>query len=574
MLSKKLIYIIILLALGLRAWGINFGLPDKHIIDEQGIVYSAFHSAGNNLRPHPYLHAPLFQYILLVEYVFCYVILRVLGIFKAPIDFPVSYFKDSTIFFLIGRMTSVIFGVATVFLIWKLGKRFFGPTVGLIASFLLATNFLHAKESHYIKEDIVMTLLVLASFYFCLKILKRGKTSDYLLCGVFLGLALSAKLIGILIVPIIILAHFVSGKEKRFKNLIYTGIASLLTYCLVNPYLVIDPRETLGWIFSDFSYNKISYSQYLGGRPMWQWFALIHIPEGVGRLVFLSSFLGFIICFVYGRKAKEFLLVPIMPLIFLLTVDKWTQYHSARFALITIPFFVLGSAILIGKTSRRFKKGKLRNICLLGLLVLFSFQSATRIIKFNKLISSPDTRGLGKTWIEKNIDPESRVLVEGTLKPEIPANLNVSLNLNNTSIEKRIKESEELKLDAVYLKTLKKADVVPGFNIVATPRVNVYYNVITNEQKELGDASKLFLDGIDYVILSNWAVKTETSDQFHNSIEKYYVKVIEFHPTYEFPNDPHFIDLDYKILDKVTVFRQGIVFGPVIEIYKSKNAKK
>jgi len=178
--TNILLFFILTGALLVRLWGINFGLPHIYFGDEGYLIYWAFYSGSHALRPPYYLYAPLIPMILLVEFTSYYLGGYILGVFSSTSGFYISHLADPTILYLIGRVTMAIAGVATVWLVFTVGKTFFSQRIGFLAAFFLAFSFLHVKESHYIKQDVLMGFFVLVSFYFALKILQKGKFVDYI----------------------------------------------------------------------------------------------------------------------------------------------------------------------------------------------------------------------------------------------------------------------------------------------------------------------------------------------------------------------------------------------------------
>ena len=563
---------IILIALILRIWGIDFGLPDKYIIDEGDLVYWAFYTGSERLRPLMYLYAPLVPYILLVEFGAYFVVRNILGASLSSYDFFVSYLSDPTVFFLIGRITIALAGVATVWLVWLIGRRFYNIRIGFIASFFLALTFLHVKESHYIKQDVLAGLLVLASFYFALNILKKGKVKDYFISGVFLGLAVGAKYQSVLILPVIILAHFLKDKKIVFKKLAILGMSTFLIYSLTNPYFIIEPKATIEKTLARAVPERVLYQEHLEGKPVWWWYTTQHIPQGVGLPLFFSAIAGFLICLSQAKKRKEYLLLSALPIIFFLTVDLWTKRHYARYAVSLLPFFALGAAVFIDAVSRLIENKKTQVTVAIIVSLLFIYPSALRSIKFNVLITKPDTRKIGREWIEKNIPAGTKVLAESTVRPEYPSNLNVPLILDEKSIEERISQAEARNQPAKYLKALRQVDKNRiGYDIVAAPMADVKLDIFTDEKFLMQDVNYYLENDVGYLVLTSW-IQRKLGQEFEKSLNEHYQPIKEFRPTHDFQQDPHFVEMDYETLDMVDLNKKDIIFGPTIQVYRIKES--
>ncbi len=572
-IKKKINILLFLILFGgslVRVWGINFGLPNIHIIDEQGIVYSAFYAAANNLRIADYTNGQLIVYLISFEYGFYFIVGKFLGMFQQAEDLLISYLRDPTALFLIARLPLAAGGVLAVWTLFHIGNKFFNSRVGYISAFLLSFSFLHVKESHYLKEDVVSSLFVLLSFYFVLK-MRAGKVKDYVLAGIFFGLAFGAEYKAVVFLPVVFIAHILQRKMADFHKIFYFAISSLLTFLAINPYYIIEFNRTLESLLAFSKLQSVIYLSHLQGKPIWWWFMFDHIPQGIGYIFFIAAFLGFGICMMRGRRERQYLLIPLVPITFFLTVDLWTKMHFARYAMVTLPFFALGGAVFLDFVGSKIKNERKRNILLAVLAIMLIFPSFLRTVKFDSLLTKPDTRIIAKEWFESTIPASSKVLVESTLKPEYQSNLNVSLNLDEKSINKRIGDAERRGLKGSYVKSLLRANKGRiGYDIVATTQVGAKRDIFTDEETRLKNSDYYLDSRITYIVLTSW-VQEKMKSEFEKSLYEHYQKIREFRPTYEFKTDPHFIKMDYEALDKVDIFRKDLIFGPTISIYQLRH---
>lgn len=566
-----LIFLILLAGFVVRVWGINFGLPQIQIIDEFGNLYFAFWTGQNHLRPLRYFYGPLVPYILLLEFGVYFIWGKLLGELNQASDFFISYLKDPTTFVLIGRVTMALFGTFCVYWIAKIGSKFYSRKVGLMSAIFLAFSFLHVRESHYIKEDVLASFFVLATFYFSLNILFSRKIKNYIFAGIFFTLALAAKYPSVLILPVIIASFYFSERKFNLKKIFIFGLAALVIFFITNPYFLIEFKSSIIRTFYESGVDRIVYPSHLQGKGVWWWFFFDHIPNGLGILFYLTSLLGFLVCFYLGRKEPKYLLIPIMPIFFLATIDLWSKYHFPRYAVMTLPFYILSAAILLEKIANRFitKEHRLK-FMIFASLILIS-QSFLRVIRFDKLISSPDTRKESAAWIEKNIPPGSTILAESTIRPEYLSQLSTPIKLDEKSIERRIRETKERNLPGTYLELLKVAnDKKIGYDIIATPRIDLKYDIYTSEFSNINEPIYYKEQNIPYLVLSSWATKPDIDPNFEKSILNYYDKITQFNPNPILTTDPLWVGLDYENMDKINPLDKDIIFGPIITIYKLK----
>jgi YYY domain-containing protein len=95
---------------------------------------------------------------------------------------------------LVGRALSGLFDLATVWLIFLIGRRLYGDRVGLLAAALLSLTVLDIQHSHFLVVDTFANFFVVVCLYFCLNIVERARTRDFVWAGVALGLGVASKI--------------------------------------------------------------------------------------------------------------------------------------------------------------------------------------------------------------------------------------------------------------------------------------------------------------------------------------------------------------------------------------------
>ncbi len=71
------------------------------------------------------------------------------------------------------RFPSIIFGILSVYMIFKLGELIFNRNIGLLCSFILSISLYHIRYSQEARSYSLLVLLVLLSNYFFIKILEN-----------------------------------------------------------------------------------------------------------------------------------------------------------------------------------------------------------------------------------------------------------------------------------------------------------------------------------------------------------------------------------------------------------------
>lgn len=221
------ISIILGFALTLRLWRLN--LPKGYIFDE---VYYAKNansliSSGVELNQQGsaefVVHPPLGKWL---------------------IGIGIKLFNNNEFGW---RISSAIFGTASVLLIYLIAKRLFkSEFLGLVAALLMSFDGLNLVMSRVALLDIFLMFFTLLSFYFLVK-------ENLWLSGISIGLAISVKWSGAYLVPLLLLLSLnfselnIKQSVKRVSQFIFLPtIVYLLSWS--------------GWIFTSNGWSRNSGS--------------------------------------------------------------------------------------------------------------------------------------------------------------------------------------------------------------------------------------------------------------------------------------------------------------------------
>lgn len=155
------------------------------------------------------------------------------------------------------RGVSVAFGVWSLALLFRLGRRVLDAPAGLVGTLLLATFWRHVSASGEFKPDSVVVALVLLSVGWSLEAVRRGSWPAFLLAGVGVGLVTSAKYNGALVALVPAVAVALRGREaiRLLPRLAAAAGASLATFALLNPWPELVWR---GYRFQVGFYERLS----------------------------------------------------------------------------------------------------------------------------------------------------------------------------------------------------------------------------------------------------------------------------------------------------------------------------
>lgn len=561
-MKNFLLIAILLSAFLVRIWVVNFGLPYVYNPDEGKIVYTAFFSAAHNFRPDIYIHSILIAYILIPLYGIYFLIGTVLGQFSSAMEFYVAYHRDPTVFIILGRIFMIFISLGCILMIFLVGRRFFGEKVGILAAFFLSSSFLFVRESIYIKDEILASLFLTIFFYFVLSILEKKRLVDYLGAGVFLGLSISAKYIYAPVFFLLPMVHFLR-KEKKARFFLSVSLA-VVVFLLTNPYIVFDLSNFLDQTKGLFLTQRGIGSAAMGGRPIWSNFLGEHLPQGLGLPLFLVSAFGLVISSVGILGKKGLFLSAITFLVFVGILGGGGNF--ARWAVPMLPFLALSAAIFLEKVLGE------KKAILVILAIILVVPNFLRIVKFNYMLTAPDTRTVAKLWIEENILPGIKIAIEGTAREEMPSYLGPPLLLDEERLVKKLADAQRKGEEGKSLQArLKILYGRAAYDLIGAPRLDFVFDEKAGIFRKIEDVSYYQEKEVDYLVTSSWVNRDGYGPEknFLESIHQNFSLVKEFTPRVIFENDP-FWHMDYQALDKISIFEKKAIFGPTIKIYRQR----
>lgn len=428
--ARFLPWIILLLALLIRLWGLNFSLPLIYHVDEERFCQIALNYLRGDLNPH-FFHVPsLYTYSVAGLWKIFYLVGHGLGLdgkFASPEAFLAGFGRNPTIYVLLGRLLTLILSVATILGLYFLGKRYGNAWVGTLAAIALTFSPEHNKISHYLAPDGPMLLFLVLSSIEIVKIFETGKLKHYFLSGLFAGLAFTTKYGGHFLVLPLLLAHFFRGQgtkgnwRKSFfhPGIPIWGVTFLIIFFLGTPYALLD----FPTFWRDFRWQS-SHLFSLGhfgsstAQPAWLFYLQYGFAENTGLLFQFLVYAGLIIMLL-GRRKKDLILLS-FPLLLFLLMGTW-KTRATRYLLPLTPFFILIGAIGLGRLTDFWRKlletfKPLSRIspqkAATALFIILIFPSALKVLRFNYSLTQEDTRTTAKHWIEANIPPGTRLALE------------------------------------------------------------------------------------------------------------------------------------------------------------------
>ena len=460
-----ILIIVIFLGFMLRLLGIRFGLPDSTYVDSghtimpaKKIAYSILQ--GNfDIDPGTYLYPALFYNILATEFVVYGVIY---GIFADGENFSQKMhflFQDESNnhrFHLLARMTSAVAGTLTILFVFLLGTYAYhnDKRIGLIASTFLAFMYLHVKDSKYPMTDATMCLFTTIALIYIAKTILEGQKKDFILSGLFIGLATSVKwLPGTLLLPftIAIIVRFLNERKRnilsrQFYMKLFLGFFFIfIGFVMGTPQFVPKFTDYTGRFIKTGQSHFVTKSELSEGKkgklgqvqqgyfdlifsttPNWNEPLSLNSLRGAMDLpLLILTLIGLFYALYKGLvlRSKEGG-VDIAFVAFILAYyfmeARPGGIRVVRYFFLILPLFcVIASRFLVEAIDYITYPQKIKNILMVISVLFFVAPTGARAFRYSYLQSHTDTRTHAIRWMHDNIPHGSRILMPGLYHPKI-----------------------------------------------------------------------------------------------------------------------------------------------------------
>ncbi|MDQ3487971.1 MAG: glycosyltransferase family 39 protein [Acidobacteriota bacterium] len=409
--SRLGLLLVLAVAAALRFWALGHGIPHAVSVDEPEIVERALRMMrAGTLNPHFFDYGQLLIYIQF----FVSVVRFIVGSVTGAWDSLGQVTSDS--FYLWGRAVVASFGVATVFVVFRIGLRW-GARHALLAAALMALMPLHVRYSHYVLTDVPLTFFVALTMLMALSAHERPVIRSFAVAGAMAGLAAAVKYNGglALLMPLVACWMTPSARPSRMACMLATVGTAAAAFFITAPFTVLDLPGFLDRFAS-------LTAEYRNGAPPAEAGIIIYLKHlrlqfGMPGMLLITG--GLVMGLVRavggpGRVAWSVALVFTIPY-FLIVADQRIIY--ARYLLPLVPMLcVLAAAAVISGVSllRRYQFPRgIRTALIAGLTIALLGPPAVTAVGFDRIIARESTTDLAYRWIVANVPEGSRIVQEG-----------------------------------------------------------------------------------------------------------------------------------------------------------------
>lgn len=359
-------------------------------------------------------------------------------------DFLTTYRQHRERLYLVARVLSASLGTLTVAVVIGLGRRIAGWSGGLTAGWLLAVNFLHARDSHFVKPDAHLALAILLALGAIGRLAERATTGRGVVAGVMIGLAMAVKHPAALLLLPAWVAAIAGSRATGWRRVVSAPAigalaATVATVLVTWPQLLISPETRAAF----FGIARLVFPQLpdaVGTMPPhalaptppdgaagWRWYygfvkhVTFSLPYGCGFVA--TGLFPVAVAWGLGSRRPQALVAAVFALVWFGVHGVALAYH-ARYMTPLVPVIALLEGTALAVASARW--GGRRNAFVCAVLALaVGAEPLASTIAHDRIAARTDTRVLASEWIVAHVPPGSRIAMVGTVfwpwgEPQVP----------------------------------------------------------------------------------------------------------------------------------------------------------
>jgi hypothetical protein len=429
--ERVLVALVLLTALGIGFAGIKKNLPYTPESDESIFVVRAVDMATTgDLNPHWFGNpGSTVIYPLAAAYSAWHAVTDGGDIIPPDSDIRANYNADRDDYYYIGRSLTILYFVGTVLLTFLVGKRAFNAAVGLAGALLVSVSLPFIQHAQIVRTDSAGAFFGMLGLLFILWVYERPTTTNRLLAGGAIGLAVSSRYFLVTLAPVLAAAELLVLLRKRSATPSKIGIRDLVLP-FIGPLAAFAAFViTTPYFFPDFDTARENIrtearSTHLGAdglsRPgNFIWYFTYAIPDALTPPVAVVALAG--AALALARRHLPLLLCLAYGLVFV-AATSYSSLHWQRWIIPVLPIVTILAAYAVHEAvayaRERWRLPSSAAAPAIASIVAFlliwpGVSSALHDIRDAR----PSTRLLAREWIVDNLPENSRIAGEWYTAP-------------------------------------------------------------------------------------------------------------------------------------------------------------
>jgi 4-amino-4-deoxy-L-arabinose transferase-like glycosyltransferase len=325
-------------------------------------------------------------------------------------------------YFLLGRLLSVLYAVASLPLLYGIGRRTFGAGTGVVAAWLALLSPLALFHTQQIRTDSAGLFFGLLALLLTLRVLDRPGRGAHALAGLALGAAIGTRYFLVTFVPALVCADLVLAarlrdrpdERRRLLGAALVGLACVgLGFVLTTPFFLLDFPS----VWTNLSHEM--REEHLGADGLsfagnLRWYLTSALPRTLTLPWTILALAGLGIA--AWRRNVAALLVALVTAAFVIAIST-ASLHWQRWLIQIVPLlalFIAAALVAIARAVARVVSSRplAESVLLVVLTLLVSAQPAVAYFRYSAAQAIPSTRVVAREWLEDNLRPGSRIAAD------------------------------------------------------------------------------------------------------------------------------------------------------------------
>lgn len=325
-----------------------------------------------------------------------------------------------------GRWVSAIASVVLVWVTWLIGHSLLGPKGAVATALVSAFLPMSTQAAHLATVDCLLGLWFGAALWSSLRVLSDARTSDYLLAGLFIGLATATKINGLFLLLPLGLSHLlrqsnrfsvdsffsaVSSREIYFSTLVALGTWMVLTPAAIFEFWEYFSPKLATPYQIQFSLRKASELAsshrgwlHLEGVSTYFYHPLNVFPPGLGWVVQLLLVGGVILAVV--KRSPSVLVVALSFIVYYLLIARLPDKPIRFF----VPMAAFISVLTAYPVVHFLNRMSFRVVGIVGICLLV--EPVGRSMAVASVYLQKDSRVAAAEWIQIHIPTAGTLMLE------------------------------------------------------------------------------------------------------------------------------------------------------------------
>ena len=418
--ASRALLAIVLTAIVVRFVGLGHELAEHYYLDE-----GTYYANATRINEGRFLQ-PRFVYPHLLYYLDAFV-LWAADLFQPAVAWGIGAltgFREwiDVEWYLLRSLNALLAALVAI-PVFRVAERVAGLAAGVLGGLLIAFSPLINEGAHVNISDVPSAFFAACSLFFAARLLDEERRRDYLLAGVFAGLAAGTKYpAGVVAVAIV--AAWVRSRWRSRKlsfDLLWSGLAALGVFVLCTPSLLAFPDIAF------FSKQGIFFGvrQYGGGG----WIGVMPASNtAFYALLVVGSFglpaLGAAVVGLFGLERQQrahLAWLSVFPAVYFVLIARMNMvvernlYPAVPALAACLGIAAAGCALLLARQKTQIRR-TLASLVMVGILAIPIATTIAQAIGFAR----PSTRQAAAAWTEDHVPPGARILKE-SYTPHLPA---------------------------------------------------------------------------------------------------------------------------------------------------------